>query len=117
MNKCIFIGRLTDDPAIRGEGEKKLARYSLAVERFKEGADFPNCVAFGKQADFAEKYLSKGKKIAIVGRLQTGSYEKDGRKVYTTDIVVESQEFCEPKSRGDRFEELPTDFFNPFEEA
>lgn len=106
MNKVILIGRLTRDPEVRysqGDNPTAVARYSLAVDRrFKrEGepdADFINCVAFGKQGEFAEKYLTKGVKIAVTGRIQTGSYtNKDGQKVYTTDIVVEEHEFCESK--------------------
>lgn len=107
MNKVILIGRLTRDPEVRysqSENATAIARYSLAVMRkFKrEGepdCDFINCVAFGKLGEFAEKYLYKGTKIAIVGRIQTGSYtNKDGAKVYTTDVVVEEQEFAESKS-------------------
>ena len=107
MNKVIEIGRLTKDPEIRysqGENTTCVARYTLAVDRkFKqEGqptADFINCIAFGKLGEFAEKYLRKGIKIAVTGRIQTGSYtNKDGQKVYTTDVVVEEQEFCESKS-------------------
>lgn len=108
MNKVILMGRLTRDPEVRytqGQNATAIARYSLAVDRrFKrEGepdADFINCVAFGKSGEFAEKYLKKGTKIAIVGRIQTGSYEKDGQKVYTTDIVVEEHEFAESKGTG-----------------
>ena len=111
MNKVILMGRLTRDPEIRysqGERATAVARYSLAVDRrFKrEGepdADFLNCVAFGRQAEFAEKYLKKGTKIALTGRIQTGSYtNRDGVKVYTTDIVVEEQEFAESKAAGER---------------
>ena len=108
MNKVIEIGRLVKDPDIRysqgANGSTAVARYTLAVDRkFKqEGqptADFINCIAFGKLREFAEKYLHKGVKIAIVGRIQTGSYtNKDGQKVYTTDVVVEEQEFCESKA-------------------
>lgn len=109
MNKVIEIGRLTKDPEIRysqGENTTCIARYTLAVDRkFKqEGqptADFINCIAFGKLGEFAEKYLRKGVKIAVTGRIQTGSYtNKDGQKVYTTDVVVEEQEFCESKSQS-----------------
>lgn len=109
MNKVILIGRLVADPEVRysqGEKSSAVARYRLAVDRkFKrEGepeADFINCVAFGRNGEFAEKYLHKGIKIAVVGRIQTGSYtNKDGMKVYTTDIVVEEHEFCESKSSG-----------------
>lgn len=105
MNKVILMGRLTRDPEVRystGENQTCVARYTLAVDRKfkKEGeqtADFISCVAFGKNGEFAEKYLHKGMKIAVEGRIQTGSYEKDGVKHYTTDIVVESHDFCESK--------------------
>ena len=105
MNKTILIGRLVAEPDIKHlQGEtSSVARYRLAVDRkFKrEGeqtADFIPCVAFGKSAEFVEKYLHKGTKIAVVGRIQTGSYtNKDGQKVYTTDVVVEEHEFVESK--------------------
>ena len=109
MNKVIEIGRLVREPEIRysqGENTTCVARYTLAVDRkFKqEGqptADFINCIAFGKLGEFAEKYLHKGVKIAVTGRIQTGSYKnKDGNTVYTTDVVVEEQEFCESKSQS-----------------
>lgn len=96
MNKFFGIGRLTKDPEIMHKGETNIARYSLAIDRRKGEADFINCVCFGRAADFVEKYLQKGMKIAVAGRIQTGSYKtKDGRTVYTTDIVVEDHEFCE----------------------
>ena len=104
MNKTVLIGRLTRDVELRNAGSTLVARYTLAVDRkFKrEGeqtADFIPCVAFGKNAEFAEKYLTKGKKIAVVGRIQTGSYTKqDGTKAYTTDVVVEEQEFVESRT-------------------
>lgn len=109
MNKVILIGRLTSDPEVRysqGENATEIARYRLAVDRkFKRDneptADFISCVAFGKNGEFAEKYLHKGMKIAVTGRIQTGSYtNQDGQKVYTTDIVVEEHEFCESKGNG-----------------
>lgn len=109
MNKVILMGRLTRDPEVRysqGENAMAVARYTLAVERsFKrdgeQTADFIGCIAFGKSGEFAEKYLRKGTKIAISGRIQTGSYtNKDGQKVYTTDVVVEQQEFAESKAAG-----------------
>lgn len=109
MNKVIEIGRLTKDPEIRysqGANATCVARYTLAVDRkFKQegqpNADFINCIAFGKLGEFAEKYLHKGVKIAVTGRIQTGSYKsKDGNTVYTTDVVVEEQEFCESKSQS-----------------
>lgn len=106
MNKVILMGRLTKDPDVRySQGEKTtaVARYTLAVDRkFKRdgeaSADFINCIAFGKNGEFAEKYLRRGTKIVVVGRIQTGSYtNKDGQKVYTTDVVVEEHEFAESK--------------------
>ena len=110
MNKVILMGRLTRDPEVRytqGENPMAIARYSLAVNRMtkqQEGqpsADFPNILAFGKMAEFAEKYLRQGTKIAITGRIQTGSYtNREGQKVYTTDVVVEEQEFAESKNAG-----------------
>lgn len=105
MNKVMLMGRLVRDPDVKyTQGTTSIARYTLAVERrFKRdgdsNADFINCVAFGKAAEFAEKYYKKGTKIIISGRIQTGSYtNKDGQKVYTTDVVVEEQEFAESKS-------------------
>lgn len=107
MNKVILMGRLTRDPEIRyaqNENGTAVARYSLAVDRrFKrdgdQDADFIGCVVFGKGAEFAEKYLAKGMKIVVTGRIQTGSYtNKEGQKVYTTDVVVEEQEFAESKA-------------------
>ncbi|MCL2050835.1 MAG: single-stranded DNA-binding protein [Lachnospiraceae bacterium] len=108
MNKAILIGRLTRDPEVRysqGENAMAVARYTLAVERrFKpkkedDGTDFISCVAFGKSAEFAEKYLRKGMKISVAGRIQTGSYvNKEGVKIYTTDVVAEEHGFCESKS-------------------
>ena len=107
MNKVILMGRLTRDPDVRwtqGPEQSAVARYTLAVDRRfqKEGgatADFIGCVAFGRQAEFAEKYLRQGTKIAITGRIQTGSYtNREGRKIYTTDVVVEEQEFAESKN-------------------
>ena len=107
MNKVILMGRLTRDPEVRygtGENSTVVARYTIAVDRrFKrdgeQNADFIGCVAFGRNAEFAEKYLRQGTKIVLTGRIQTGSYtNRDGQKVYTTDIVVEEQEFAESKS-------------------
>lgn len=104
MNSVQLIGRLTRDPEVRyTDGGASIARFSLAVERrFKQengaDADFINIVSFGKTAEFIEKYFHKGMKIALNGRIQTGSYtDKDGKKVYTTDIVAENVEFCESK--------------------
>lgn len=108
MNKVLLIGRLTRDPEVRysqGQQATSIARYTLAVDRRykKEGdpqtADFISCVAFGKLGEFAEKYLHKGIKICVTGRIQTGSYtNRDGQKVYTTEVVVEEQEFVESKA-------------------
>ena len=107
MNKVILMGRLTRNPEVRygaGENSTAVARYTIAVERrFKrdgeQSADFIGCVAFGRNAEFAEKYLRQGTKIVLTGRIQTGSYtNRDGQKVYTTDIVVEEQEFAENKA-------------------
>ena len=108
MNKVILIGRLTRDPEVRysqGDNPLAIARYTLAVDRKfnrnndEQSADFIGCVAFGKAGEFAEKYFRKGTKIAVTGRIQTGSYtNKDGVKVYTTDVVVEEQEFAESKN-------------------
>lgn len=105
MNKVVLMGRLTKDPIARyaqNEQQTCVARYTLAVDRkFKKDgeqtADFINCIAFGKSGEFAEKYLRKGIKIAVTGRIQTGFYEKDGERVYTTDVVVEEHEFAESK--------------------
>ena len=104
MNKVILMGRLTDDPKIsEKDGAVSCARYNLAVDRYGEGADYPSCVAFGKSAEFVKTFLKKGTKIAIEGRIQTGSYTKqDGTKVYTTDIVVDRHEFCESKKGDDQ---------------
>ena len=111
MNKVILMGRLTRDPEVRyssGENQTAIARYSLAVDRRRgknddqPSADFINCVAFGRSAEFAEKYFHKGLKITVAGRIQTGSYtNKDGQKVYTTDVVVEEQEFAESKAASE----------------
>ena len=110
LNKVILMGRLTRDPEVRySQGEKAtcVAKYTLAVNRrfHREGeqdADFINCVAFGKQGEFAEKYLKQGTKIVISGRIQTGSYtNRDGVKVYTTDVVIEEQEFAESKKAAE----------------
>lgn len=112
-NKVILTGRLTKDPEVRysqGENATCVARYTLASDRKYSKADdkqtdFINCVAFGKSGEFAEKYLKKGTKILVIGRIQTGSYtNKDNQKVYTTDVVVEEHEFCEGKQAEDKKE-------------
>ena len=110
MNKVILMGRLTRDPEVRysqGENSLAIARYTLAVDRRfrRDGeatADFISCVAFGRSAEFAEKYLHQGTKMVVTGRIQTGSYtNREGVKVYTTEVVVEEQEFAESKSNSD----------------
>lgn len=108
MNKVILMGRLTRDPDVRysaGESGTSVARYTLAVDRRfnkRDGeatADFISCVAFGRSAEFAEKYFHQGLKVVVTGRIQTGSYtNRDGNKVYTTDVAVEEQEFAESKA-------------------
>ena len=109
MNKVILMGRLTRDPEVRysaGENALAIARYTLAVDRRfrRDGeatADFINCVSFGCTAEFAEKYFRKGLRIVVSGRIQTGSYtNRDGQKVYTTEVAVEEQEFAESKNAG-----------------
>lgn len=113
MNKVILMGRLTRDPEVRysaGENSLAIARYTLAVDRrFKRdgeaSADFISCVSFGRTAEFAEKYFRQGLKIVVSGRIQTGSYtNRDGQKVYTTEVVVEEQEFAESKAASDHYQ-------------
>lgn len=111
MNIVTLMGRLTKDPDVRytqGERQMAVARYTLAVDRGgkkkeeQQNTDFINCVAFDKAAEFAEKYLSKGRKIAISGRIQTGSYtNREGQKVYTTDVLVHAHYFCESREQGE----------------
>lgn len=127
MNKVILMGRLTKDPnisCISGKRQMTVARYTLAVDRrvrseqAEQTADFISCVAFDKSAEFAEKYLHQGTKLVVTGRIQTGSYtNKEGQKIYTTDVVVEEQEFAEskkneperpkPENAGDGFMNIP----------
>ena len=111
MNKAILMGRLTRDPDIRytsGESQTTVARYTLAVDRrYKrqgddQTADFISCVAFGRPAEFAQNYLHQATKILVTGRIQTGSYvNKDGQRIYTTDVVVEEQQFAESKAAAE----------------
>jgi single-strand DNA-binding protein len=116
MNKWIGTGRLTRDPEVRysqGENATAIARFTLAVDRKynreQQSADFIGCVAFGKNAEFFEKYCKQGTKVAVAGRIQTGSYtNRDGQKVYTTDVVVEEQEFAESKGNGTAAPQTPT---------
>ena len=119
MNKVVLMGRLTKNPEVRysqGQNPMAIARYTLAVDRrvkqdAEQTADFVNIVAFGKNGEFAEKWLQKGTKIVVSGRIQTGSYTKqDGTKVYTTEVVAEDQEFAESKGSSEPKE--PTDFMS-----
>ena len=120
MNKVILMGRLTKDPDARNKPDGKLfAKYTLAVDRkfSKEDqkADFIQCVCWEKKAQFADQYLRKGTKVVVCGRIQTGKYtNKDGQTVYTTDVVVEDQEFAESKQKG--AEEVKKDEFIPIDE-
>ncbi len=113
-NKVFLCGRATRDTEVKG-GETKVGRYTLAVDRkYTKGeekqTDFINCVCFGKSAEFAEKYVKKGIKLIVIGRIQTGSYtNKDGQKVYTTDVIVEEQEFAESKGNSDNSTSTPKD--------
>lgn len=105
MNQAIICGRLVRDPEIRytnGEEAKAVAKYTIAVDRMRDKeADFISCVAFGKSAEFAEKYFRKGQRVLISGRIQTSSYtNKDGQKVYTTDVLIATQEFADGKGLG-----------------
>ena len=113
MNKVILMGRLTRDPEVRyssNDSSMAIARYTLAVDRRfrrnndgEQTADFIGCVAFGRSAEFAEKYFRQGMRVVVTGRIQTGSYtNKDGQKVYTTDVVVEDQEFAESKAASNQ---------------
>lgn len=122
MNRVIELGRMTADPEVR-HGENTVARFTVAVDRYKDGTDFINCVAFGKTAEFAEKYCKKGKKYLIDGRIQTGSYtNKEGKKVYTTDVVAEHIEFADGKDLAeadrkadvDEWMKVDSDGFLPF---
>ena len=112
MNKVVLMGRLTRDPEVRysqGENALAIARYTLAVDRrFKrdgeQTADFINCVVFGKSAEFTERYFRQGMRVSVSGRIQTGSYtNREGQKVYTTEVVVEDQEFAESKASSDSY--------------
>ena len=118
MNRVILLGRLTRDPDVRysqGGDNMAIARFTLAVDRrgnrenMEQTADFPSCVCFGRQAEFAEKYLRQGTKVAVQGRIQTGRYtNKDGQKVYTTDVVLDDIEFAESKNASDSSNSAPS---------
>lgn len=112
MNKVSLIGRLTKDIELRytANTQKAMAKFTLAVNRLKreDGADFINCIAWGKTAEIMEKYVKKGHLIGITGRIHTGSYEKDGHKVYTTDVMVEGMEFLERREKESNPAPKPT---------
>lgn len=111
MNKTLLTGRFTADPKVTYKGDTTIARGTIAVNRRKEGADFISVVAFGKTAEFIEKYFRKGMKADISGRIQTGSYDdKNGKKVYTTDVVIEDIEFGESKKSKAEVNEEPAEF-------
>ena len=122
MNKVVLMGRLTKDPETRysqSDNPMAISRYTLAVNRRgkqeegEQSADFINIVAFGKSGEFAEKYLHKGTKLVVSGRIQTGSYTKqDGTKVYTTEVVAEDQEFAESKSANEEPKQKEGEFMN-----
>lgn len=110
MNRVELLGRLTREPETRYNNDLAIARYTLAVSRRKGEADFINIVAFGKAGEFAGKYFHKGMQVVVCGRIQTGSYTNtEGRKIYTTDVIAESQEFAESKRE-------PSKDFTPTEE-
>ena len=125
MNSVALVGRMTRDPDVRYKEDLAIARFTLAVARPKQSgkeaaSDFPNCIAFGKTAEMVEKYLGKGRLIGVTGRLQTGSYtDKDGKKVYTTDVIADHIEFLDKKPDGEKpveksnipegFEQISTD--------
>ena len=112
MNLCCLIGRLTRDPEIRKtDSGMTIARYLVAVgRRTKDEADYISCVAFGKTAEFVEKYLKKGTRVGVTGRIQTGSYvNKNGAKVYTTDVIVDTHTFCESKKADNGFVKIADD--------
>lgn len=120
MNKVVLMGRLTKEPEVRRTTEDKaVARFTVAINRRgnNEETDFINCVAFGKTAEVIEKYFNKGNRICLSGRIQTGSYtNKDGAKVYTTDIVVEELDFVETKGNSATSAPVDTNGFSPIQE-
>lgn len=113
MNKAMLVGRVTKPIELRHtQSGTAIVRFSLAVNRLKkdDGADFVNCVAYAKLADLMDQYVKKGDRLGVVGRIQTGSYEKDGRKIYTTDVIVENLEFLNNKSSDENDAEVaPTE--------
>ena len=114
MNKVICAGNMTDEPRIDVFNEHKKASFTLALNRIKDGADYPRFIAWDKKADFLENWCHKGTRLLVEGHIQTGSYEKDGKKVYTTDIICDNIEFCEKKPKDGtegQPKENPTDEF------
>lgn len=103
MNLVVLAGRATKEPEVRyGQNNMAIAKYSIAVDRGRDkGTDFVNITAFDKSAEFAEKYIKKGAKFLITGHIATGSYEKDGKKVHTFDVIADKQEFCESKGTSE----------------
>ena len=114
MNKVICAGNMTDEPRIDVFNEHKKASFTLALNRIKDGADYPRFIAWDKKADFLENWCHKGTRLLVEGHIQTGSYEKDGKKVYTTDIICDNIEFCEKKPKDETTgqpKENPSDDF------
>ena len=118
MNKCLLTGRTTNDIVVRNtQSDKAVTNFTLAVDRPKEGTDFINCVAWNKVADLLEKYVKKGDKLGVIGRIQARSYDdQNGKKVYVTEVVVDEIEFLQPKAKEEKPEAKPEDYdmFIPF---
>ena len=118
MNRVILIGRLTREPEIRYAGDTLVAHITLAVDRrFQDATDYINCTAFKKTAAFIEKYLNRGTKVAVEGRWQTGSYEKNGKTYYTNECIIDNVEFAESKKAAEQNSETTNDGFNEVEGA
>lgn len=120
MNEVVLMGRLTRDPELKVSGETSITRYTLAVNRKgkKDEADFISCVAFNKKAEFANKYLVKGMKVAIIGHIHTGSYKnKEDKTIYTTDVIVDEHYFCESKKSMEDTTQAQADIMAGFMEA
>lgn len=119
MNKTQLLGRLTKDIELKETANSTIGRFTLAVPRMKKDdeTDFINCKVWGKKAEIMEKFIKKGHKVCIAGRLETGSYEKDGRKVYTTEVVVEDFDFIESKPQPVQTETPPDDFVPVFHDT
>lgn len=118
MNICLLIGNFVRDPEVRyttGANQTAVCNFTLAVDRIGEGADFITCVAFGKTAENIGKYMSKGRQLAVRGHIQTGSYEKDGQRKYTTDVIVERAEFVGSKNDEAKPQQKLSDIPDGFE--